>query len=103
MKQFSKAKNYRVERKKNKIVVLLADQDDEAFFQEIIPLKSWTYTPMMRFVLEDKEQRTFFAERYYFRGCIDNWIFIGGPDSLERLMKKFLKHLGEESFYELIG
>jgi hypothetical protein len=31
-------------------------------------------------------------------GDIDDWMDIGGPDSLEKIAKK---HLGSESFFEL--
>jgi len=55
----------------------------------------------MRFILEDKKQRSFIAERFCFKGSIDDWIYIGGPDSLENLLKAYLKHLGQESFYDL--
>jgi len=60
-----------------------------------------TYSPIMRFILEDKKQRLFIAERFCFRGSVDDWIYIGGPDSLEYLLKSYLKHLGQESFYDL--
>jgi hypothetical protein len=56
---------------------------------------------MLRFVLIDNAKRKFIAERYCFLGSIDDWINIGGPDRLENLTKKFLKHLGKESFFEL--
>ena len=32
---------------------------------------------------------------------IDDWIYIAGPEQLEGLAKKYLKHLDQESFYEL--
>ena len=60
-----------------------------------------TYRPIMRFILEDKKQRIFIAERFCFKGSVDDWIYIGGPDSLENLLKAYLKHLGQESFYDL--
>jgi len=59
------------------------------------------YSPIMRFILEDKKMRFFTAERFCYRGSIDDWIYIGGPDSLENLLKSYLKHLGQDSFYEL--
>lgn len=31
-----------------------------------------------------------------------NGLYIDGPDSLEKQSKKFIKHLGRDSFYELI-
>lgn len=61
-----------------------------------------TYMPMMRFALEDKEKRTFRAERYCFKGSIDDWIMIGLPNRLNLLAKEFISHLGQESFYELM-
>lgn len=60
-----------------------------------------TYRPIMRFILEDKKKRFFIAERFCFRCSVDDWIYIGGPDSLENLLKAYLKHLGQESFYDL--
>jgi len=60
-----------------------------------------TFRPMLRFILIDEENRKFVAERYCFRGSIDDWIEIGGPDSLEKLVKRFVKHLGQDSFYDL--
>lgn len=59
--------------------------------------------PMMRFILVDIENRKFVAQRYCFRGAIDDWIDISGRDSLENLTGKYLKHLGQDSFYELFG
>jgi hypothetical protein len=61
-----------------------------------------TYTAVMRFVLCDEEKRLFLAERFCFRGSVDDWIDIGGlPKSLPVQLKKFIKHLGKESIYEL--
>lgn len=60
------------------------------------------YTPMMRFTLTDKETRAFTVERYCFRGRIDGWLFLDGPGALAPLVRKYVKHLGRESFFELI-
>jgi len=60
-----------------------------------------SYGPILRFILEDEKQRIFIAERFCFKGSVDDWIFIGGPDSLENLLQSFLKHLGQDSFYDL--
>ena len=72
----------------------------DACITEILEQET-TYRPIMRFILEDKKQRFFIAERFCFRGSVDDWIYIGGPDSLENLLKAYLKHLGQESFYDL--
>ncbi|MCP4236343.1 MAG: hypothetical protein GY770_22645 [Aestuariibacter sp.] len=58
-------------------------------------------TPMMRFTLVDKKERTFIVERFNFRGSIDDWMFLDGDDLLPRLAAKYIFHLGEDSFYEL--
>ncbi|MBI2924073.1 MAG: hypothetical protein HYY24_00010 [Verrucomicrobia bacterium] len=65
-------------------------------------IKHATYTPMMRFVLLDKTARTFQTERYCFRGSIDRWIDVGRPGGLAALCRLYVRHLGEESFYELM-
>jgi hypothetical protein len=114
MRQYSDVKYYIIDTRKNAIIVYLADQDIDAI-KEILPapfiskFESWekalnnilSYSPMLRFVLIDKAKRKFIAERYCFLGSIDDWINIGGPDRLENLTKKFLKHLGKESVFEL--
>ncbi|NLB65216.1 MAG: hypothetical protein GX803_01940 [Lentisphaerae bacterium] len=59
------------------------------------------YMPAMRFILEDPEKRIFSPERLSFRGPEDKWISIGPPDTLEALAKKYLRHLGQDSIFEL--
>jgi hypothetical protein len=61
-----------------------------------------TYMAMLRFTLADKKSRAFVAERFCFRGSVDDWIPIGGPDTLASHVRRFVKHLGRESFYELM-
>ena len=47
-------------------------------------------------------QHTTRAERFCFRGSVDDWIDIGGPaQKLPVLLKKFVKHLGKESLFEI--
>ena len=114
MRRYSDVEYYKLDIKKNAIIVYLADQDIEAI-RELLPKKYilkyrgmekaldsiLDYSPMMRFVLTDNEKRKFVAERYCFLGSIDDWIYISGPDKLENVIKKYLKHLGKDSFYEL--
>ena len=114
MRKYSDIEYYRLDIKKDAIVVYLADQDVETM-GELLPERYilkyggmekaldsiLEYSPMMRFVLADNKKRKFVAERYCFLGSIDNWINIGGPDKLENLIKWYLKYLGKESFFEL--
>jgi hypothetical protein len=60
-----------------------------------------TYQPVMRFTLTGSKLRLFDPERFCFRGSVEDWISIGPPDPLEKLASKFLKHLGQDSFYDL--
>jgi len=59
------------------------------------------YMAVLRFILTDPAQRRFEAERYCFRGSVDDWISLGPPAPLPALLKKHVKHLGKDSFYEL--
>ncbi len=59
------------------------------------------YFPTMRFILQDNNMRTFSVERYCDRSSIEDWIDLGGPDSLDILLSSYLPHLGQESFYGL--
>src|SRR6266446_164269 len=62
--------------------------------------RSVQYSPMLQFLLEDEKRRLFTAQRYCFRGSVDDWIDIGyGP--LTTLVKQYVKHLGQESYFEL--
>lgn len=104
-------RHFRVELEKQSIVVYTAgdsvSNDLRSFLtarhldMEAESLKWARFTADMRFTLVDKENRFFIAERYCWRGRIDDWIEIAGPDSLEKHGKEFLRHLGCESLYEL--
>jgi hypothetical protein len=59
------------------------------------------YSKMMRFVLADAAKRRFTVERWCFRGSIDGWIFLAGPADLPGLVRKYVPHLGRESFFDL--
>ena len=74
--------------------------EDESALTAVID-KAVNYSPVMRFILEDDEKRTFIAERFCFLGSIDDWIYIGGPDSLKKLVGEYIGHLGKDSLYEI--
>jgi hypothetical protein len=60
-----------------------------------------TYSPELRFVLVDKEARLFQTQRYYYGGTLDDWIDIGGASDLEELVRRYVKHLETEAFFDL--
>ena len=60
---------------------------------------------VLRFTLVDEKDRTFRAQRWCFRGSIDDWTDLyesGGLGNLPDLVKKFCPHIGQESFFELM-
>jgi hypothetical protein len=65
-------------------------------------IRSTYYMAVMRFVLVDRRRRLFNAERFCFRGSVDDWIDISySPQPLPIVVKKYIKHLGRDSLYEL--
>ncbi len=60
------------------------------------------YMAMMRFILVDQKYREYKAQRYCFKGSIDDWIELDRSDDLQKLANRYCYHLGKESFYDLM-
>ncbi|MBK5940865.1 hypothetical protein [Halochromatium roseum] len=58
------------------------------------------YSAVLRFSLQDKLTRTFYAERFCFRGSIDDWMYLAGPDKFASIVTKYVPLLGTDDFYE---
>jgi len=116
MRTYADVKDYKIDVKGKAIVIYTADQDVETLaelFKDLSPTpsanrqlmsllrKEIQYSPMLQFLLEDEQRRLFTAQRYCFRGSIDDWIDIG-YGSLTTLVKQYVKHLGKESYFELL-
>jgi hypothetical protein len=113
MKNYSTLKSYKIDVRKNTIQIYTPNQDVNALediLSSISPLPEIkkqaindviTYSPDMQFILIEKENRIFMAQRYCYLGRINDWINIGAPDSLSNLVKKYITHLGKESFFDL--
>lgn len=117
LKKISSPKSYRIDVKGKVITVFESNESIgamEGIFSSFLSSRSLpatgikdlieqsaSYAPIMRFTLQNEDRRTFVTERFCFRGSVDDWIFISGPDLLEVVAKKFIPHLGQESFYEL--
>jgi len=113
--KYSKLNNVKVDLKKKHILLFIPDQD---VVKLSIALKSLaphqnsnkitnalndilTYSAVMRFELCDTEKRLFIPERCSYMGREEMWIQIGESEKIVELCKKYLKHLGQESFFEL--
>lgn len=57
--------------------------------------------PVLRFTLEDKAKRMFSVERMTYRGD-GGWHSLAWMVSLQKAADTYLKHLGKESFFELM-
>jgi hypothetical protein len=106
---------YTIDHDKDTITIFVLDDDPVKRLAELNPLwlerknadrdyalRFGHYAAMVRFRLVEKEKRLFRADRFCFRGSVDDWIEISGPETLDTLAKRFLKHLGQESFYDLL-
>lgn len=113
LKRYAEEWRYKVEVKKTAVIIYEAS-DNSAMLERIaLPwiskatikqsaIQSANYTAVMRFVLDDPEKRLFLAERFCFRGSVDDWIDIGdSAQTLPVVLKKFIKHLGKESIFDL--
>lgn len=114
VKKRSALKDFKIDIRRKAIVVFEPDQDidaltaiisafpgrDSAETEEILR-EFLTYSPTMRFVLEDAKQREFRVERMCYIGPEADWLFLSTGD-LKTLAKQFCYHLGRESFYELM-
>ncbi len=56
------------------------------------------YTAILRFRLNDKEKRTFTAERFFYRGSIDQWVYLDGLDNFKNIIEKYIEILGARNF-----
>ncbi len=60
------------------------------------------YEPQFSFKLVDEHKRLFSLERMCYRGGREGWAnVLGGWGTLPDLAKKYLHHLGQESYFEL--
>ena len=113
MKKYSSLEKYKIDVKKNIIQIYTPNQDvidldnllKKLSSSRTVPKQMLnlgiSYSPEIQFILIDKKSRIFETQRYCFLGKIDDWIDIGSPDSLDALVKKYIKHLGKESFFDL--
>jgi hypothetical protein len=114
IRQYAGVQDCKIDVKGHAIVVYTPNQSVEEFAQLLKGLnpfiaeakvreffaRSVQYSPMLQFILDDEQRRLFTAQRYCFRGSIDDWIDIGhGP--LTKLVKRYVQHLGKESYFEL--
>lgn len=113
LKKLPKSHKYRATIKNKQIIIY---ESRSADFGEVLAKIGWSvpgglgkelderyaqFSPIMRFILEEPEERIFSPQRWCFRGSIDDWISAGSPAKIETLAKKLVPKLGTDDFYEL--
>jgi hypothetical protein len=116
MRTYAEVKDYKVDVRGNALLIYTADQDMETLAAIVcnphasreentrrmtLLRQGIHYSPMLVFQLIDAQRRTFQTQRYCFLGSVDDWIEIGKPGKLPALVKKYVKHLGQDSYVEL--
>jgi hypothetical protein len=61
-----------------------------------------TYSPIMRFILTDEKRTEFRVERAGFADPDDEWLLLEAGNDLQKLAKKYCRHLGKDSLYDLL-
>jgi hypothetical protein len=115
VKKYTKLDYFIVDVKDRQIVIYLCDQNVDVLMEiassahnknsakarEAV-IQSLSYSPMMQFVLIDDQTREFEVERWCFLGSVDDWMTLDRSTNLKELVKKYVRHLDQESFYELM-
>jgi hypothetical protein len=57
------------------------------------------FTPVLRFILVDAEQRTFCTERWCYLGSIDDWIDVGPMGPVDRLARQWIPKLDTDALF----
>jgi len=63
--------------------------------------RSGQFSPMMRFILTDKERRLFTAQRMCFLSGMDDWIYLQYDKPIGKLARQLVPALGTDQFFEL--
>lgn len=113
VKKYAKLEYFMVDVKGSHIIIYLCDQNVDGLMDLITStgkdttaikdrlVQSFSYSPMMQFVLTGVKTREFRVERWCFLGSVDNWLFLDASTDLKALVKKYVRHLGQDSFFEL--
>jgi len=115
MKDYTNLEFYRIDVKGNAIIIYLPLQDVNAIKEVISQFRLntpaeinhtlqriITFAPEMQLILTDKEKHLFSVKRYCYRG-LGSWITLETSSDLKVLVKKYLKHLAKESFFDLFA
>ncbi len=110
--KYCKKKDVKVERKKEELILHEAPESDLPDFNKLgfMPgaadaLQNFLhanrrYEAMLKFTLDNPESRLFSIERMTWSGD-GGWMYLASG-KLEKLVKKYARHIGQDSFFELV-
>ena len=117
MREHFHDEQYILERKRREVVIHFADEEPEDLLNTMMAFNAFTqarpdkleklrrkylrYSPMMR-VSYSSRSGEYSLERYCFLGGIDDWFPLENSVSVKKLVAKYCKHLGSESFFDLM-
>lgn len=117
VEQFSQVQHFMIDAKKNVVSIFTPSQNVERVSEllmstaaqfgrsqqdvDALLAQSLDYATDLRFVLVDKQERLFQAQRYCYLGRVDDWIDIGGVDRIAVLVERYVGHLAQESMFDL--
>lgn len=114
-----KGRDYRIDVRKNQIVIYerlgpdvetLSDifGDNSALQTDMVKMrlqelldKMARFSPILHFILVDPEDRKFKAERRSYLGNVEDWIDIGESGRIDNLARRLIPKLGKDDFFEL--
>jgi len=113
-----KARNYRISVKHDRIEVYeQVGPDAEEVIAALTPLGLGTpelgdriqarldhcarFTPVLRFILAEVEQRTFRTEQMYYRSSVNGWASIHPMGPLDQLARRVIPKLRTDAFFDL--
>jgi len=115
MRDYTDLEFYKIDTKANAIIIYLPLQDVDGIKEVISQFSLNTpaqinhtiqriirFAPEMQLILTDKEKRLFSLQRYCYRGPTGHWMTLESSSDLQSLAKKYFKHLGKDSFFDLL-
>jgi len=111
--KYTECKNLKIDIQEDIIEIYIADKDLKGL-TKAMKEKDWFnipnevfqnriyYSPIMQLVLIEKRERLFLTEFFYPLVSGIKWVQVGNADKLENHVKKYVKHINEDSYFEFV-
>lgn len=109
MKKYCQITDYKLDVKDNFIYIYTVIPSKDTVSTQLLEILGGkdipsvkNYDTDMRFELIDPDERIFSVHRFCFLGSVDDWIELEDSTDLSYLVKEYVVHLGQDSFFDLI-